>query len=253
MRIRIGITTSGRAEEGCKNTFYSEFYHVPALYVDAVRRAGGLPMLLPPGYQLEDIAALLMPLDAIIVTGGADIAPAHYGGNAQHPQLGTHDAQRDESELALTRHIIRHSTLPALFVCRGMQMLNVALGGTLHEHLDSALHRAPEIGWVQHDIQATQGSILEEAMGTLRATTFSGHHQAVKDIAPELESIATAEDGIVEALAHRHRERVLAVQWHPEKSAAQDASQQRIFNWLVTTARTAALAHQASAASSTSS
>ena len=234
----IGITTGGRVESGA-SSHYKTRYAVPTLYVEAVRRAGGLPLLLPPGEShWQD---WLHVVDAVIVSGGTDIDPLHYGGNREHPQLSPVDPERDATELALTRHLVQSDT-PALFICRGLQMLNVALGGSLTEHIPDIrqpdIHRNAEGLWAFQDCIAEPDSLVARVMGVPHVTTWSGHHQAVKDVAPGLTVSATSPDGIIEALELPSHRWLLAVQWHPEVSAADDPTQQRIFDALVQTART---------------
>ncbi len=120
----IGITTYPRDAEGR--------FHLPADYVDAVRRAGGVPVMLPPGEAAVD--ELIARLDGFVLSGGGDVDPLRYGGDAAHPTIDRVDAERDAFELALARAVVERE-VPALTICRGCQVLNVALGGTLHEHL----------------------------------------------------------------------------------------------------------------------
>ncbi|MEM6530831.1 MAG: gamma-glutamyl-gamma-aminobutyrate hydrolase family protein, partial [Chloroflexota bacterium] len=213
---------------------YDAIENLPSQYVDSVRRAGGLPLMLPPG---DDWRELLDTVDAVIVTGGADVNPAAYNGNVNHPAVQKLVPDRDAFDLALTAHVVKASTMPVLFICRGLQVLNVALGGTLHEHLPDILnkdiHRGSDGGWARHPITAVEGSLLADVMGTREAVTASGHHQAVRDIAPGMEITATAPDGVIEAITVTGRADLIAVQWHPEASAAEDPTQQRLFDWLV--------------------
>jgi putative glutamine amidotransferase len=231
----IGITTGGRSEKTINSIHYDEYYHLPALYVDAVRRAGGLPVLLPPGEP--NWRDWLEVVDAVIISGGADVNPAEYGGNTQHPQLTTLDLERDASEITLARYVAQQKQIPTLCVCRGMQLLNVALGGSLHEHIPDVrkqdIHRGPSGGWAVHKATVDRESLLAQVMGTNEVETYSGHHQAVEVVAPGLQVVASAPDGIVEALELKGHPWLIAVQWHPEVSAASDPTQQAIFDALV--------------------
>ena len=235
----IGITTYGRNERDLANQYYSEFFFVPADYVDAVRRAGGVPMLLPPGET--NWQRWLDVTDGIIVTGGSDIHPARYGGNAEHPNLTIHDLQRDETEIALVQELVTDVHKPTLYICLGAQVLNVALGGTLHEHVPDVvgedIHRSPEGFWANQPLRAEPGSQLAQVMGATEVTTTSGHHQAIKEVAVGLKVVAEAADGIIEALQVSEHPWALAVQWHPEKTAAFDPTQQALFDQLVQAAR----------------
>jgi putative glutamine amidotransferase len=229
----IGITTGGRHEHKVISKYYDEYEHVAALYVDAVRLAGGVPLLLPPGDDWRDA---LDAVDGVIVTGGVDVHPAHYGGDAHHPHVKALAPERDTSELALARHLAGESNLPALFICRGLQVLNVALGGTLHEHIpdvrETDMHRSADGTWTRHAVQVEERSQLADAMGAAHVETYSGHHQAVKQIGDGLRVTATAPDGIIEGLEQPGRAGMIAVQWHPEKSAVTDPTQRRLFGWL---------------------
>ena len=237
MKPIIGLTTCGRNERPLKNEYYDDFYYIPADYVDAVRRAGGVPILLPPGES--DWQRWLDATDGVIVIGGADVNPARYGGNTEHPNLTSLDLERDESELALVKLLVDTPEQPMLCVCRGMQVLNVAMGGTLHEHIpdmvEEDIHRSEEGYWAVQPLKA-EGQ-LADVMGSAEVATYSGHHQAVKDVATGLEVVAEADDGVIEALRVADHPWALAVQWHPEKSAGTDPTQQRIFDQLVEQAR----------------
>lgn len=235
----IGLTTYGRHETDFKTTFYSEWFAIPTHYVDAVRRAGGVPILLPPGESNWD--AILNILDAVIVIGGGDIHPENYNGNSTHPQIARLDPERDASELALVKKLAGERSLPTLCICRGMQVANVSLGGTLHEHVEDVveedIHRGVDKGWTVQTLKADPGSLLAEIMGATEVATYSGHHQALKDLGEGLQVTATAEDEIIEAVELSGHPWFIGVQWHPEVSAVEDATQQRIFEELVKTAR----------------
>lgn len=235
----IGLTTYGRYERDISNEYYDHFYLIPTEYVDAVRRAGGVPILLPPGEM--NWQRWLDATDAIIVIGGADIHPGTYGGNPEHPNLTQFDVERDKSEIALVRMLVDDATQPLLCICRGMQLLNVALGGTLYEHIpdvvDEDIHRNKTGYWANQPLVANADSKLAAVMGTTEVTTTSGHHQAVKKVADGLEVTAKAADGIIEALEVSDHPWALAVQWHPEKTAHIDPTQQRLFDELVAAAR----------------
>jgi putative glutamine amidotransferase len=231
----IGITTYGRYENDFRTTHYSEWFAIPTLYVDVVRRAGGVPVLLPPGES--DWDAILDTVDAVVVIGGGDIDPENYGGNSSHPRLIRIDVERDASELALVELLLRESSLPTLCICRGMQVANVALGGTLHEHVPDVvkddIHRAADKGWTVQPLQAHPDSRVAAIVETTDVATYSGHHQAVKELGDGLQVTATAEDGIIEAVEMPAHPWFVCVQWHPEVSAAEDPTQQRIFEALV--------------------
>ena len=153
-RPAIGITSGGRSEGYIQSRHYREFYSTPAPYVDAVRRAGGVALLIPPGEAWEDVLPLL---DGVIVTGGTDIDPAEYGGDRQNAHILPADAERDASELSLVRHLLAERERPLLCICRGLQVLNVAAGGTLHEHIpdihDEDIHRDEAGLWAMQEVR----------------------------------------------------------------------------------------------------
>jgi putative glutamine amidotransferase len=223
---RIGITTYGRNEQG-KLT-------LGARYVECVRRAGGLPLLIPPGEpQLEEALA---GFDGIVMCGGPDLDPKLYGGRA-HPEVYGLDPERDASDLELARLLVEQR-IPALCICRGLQVLNVAHGGTLVEHLPDEVglrvrHSGAERAYVPHAVQLAPGSRLAALLGRTSIEPASSHHQAVRAPAPGFDVVARAEDGTIEALEHREHERLIAVQWHPEYTAHEDALQQRLFDELL--------------------
>lgn len=234
----IGLTMYGRGERYIRYGYYDEYYFIPADYVTAVRRAGGVPMLLPPGER--NWQRWLDVTDGIIVIGGADVNPEQYGGDAAHPNLTELDSERDESEIRLVQELVEIEQQPFLAICRGMQVLNVAMGGTLYEHIPDTLaediHRGDGgKGWAVQPLTAT--GKMAEVMGSAEVTTYSGHHQAVKQVADGLDVVATAADGIIEALQVSDHPWAFAVQWHPEKSAESDPTQQRLFDELVAQAR----------------
>ncbi|TWU14629.1 putative glutamine amidotransferase [Symmachiella macrocystis] len=226
----IGITTYGR-DEGNRFT-------LPGEYVDAVRRAGGIPLLIAPGEsQVDDVLAIL---DGLVLAGGGDLCPTLYGGS-MHESIYMVDSERDNSELELARTIIK-AGFPTLAICRGAQLVNIALGGNLHEHLpdvvgEEILHRLPPREPVEHQVTIDADSRLAAAMGETDVSTASWHHQAIRDVAPALTVTARAPDGTIEAVEAREHPWLLAVQWHPELTAARDAHQQRLFNALVETAQ----------------
>jgi putative glutamine amidotransferase len=229
----IGITTSARTETG--------HFRLSTSYVDAIRRAGGIPILLPPGEPFQE--ELLERLDGLILSGGGDVDPAYYGGRP-HPTMFSIDAERDESELALVQQLVARGT-PALCICRGAQVANVALGGTLVEHLpdevgEAVIHRAaPEAPAALHTVNVEPDSRLAEVMGQNEVRPVSWHHQAARDVAPDLRVVAQAADGTIEALEMPSHPWLIALQWHPEITAGDDPSQQRIFEALVAAAAVA--------------
>jgi len=237
-RPRIGLTTYGRDERN-RFTLYAE-------YVDGVRRAGGLALLLPPGE--DDVSGWLDLLDGVVLSGGGDVAPELYAG-AAHPAVGRVDAERDRTELAVTREVLERG-LPTFCICRGLQVLNVALGGTLIEHLPDyegdegvrsaaspVVHRGADESQVLHPVRLDEGSLVARVSGTSVVTPVSWHHQAIGRLGRGLAVTGRAADGVIEAVELAAHPWLLAVQWHPELSAASDPDQQRLFDGLVAEAR----------------
>jgi putative glutamine amidotransferase len=222
----IGITTYARNEE---NKF-----ELPAAYIDAVRRAGGIPLLLTPGE--ERWQTLLSHLQGLVFTGGGDIDPQHYGGQP-HEAIYMVDRERDASELALGQAAVEHG-IPTLAICRGAQVLNVTLGGTLYEHLPDAIgealaHRAPPREPTHHAVTVSAESRLAAVVQELEFTCVSWHHQGLREVAESFHIVARTPDGAIEAVEMRDHPWLIGVQWHPEITAAEDATQQRLFDGLI--------------------
>lgn len=231
----IGLTTSGYQEKQTVSLHYDHHYAIPKEYIDSVTRAGGIPLLIPPNDN--DWKTLWSVLDGIIVTGGTDIDPQYYNGDVRNSKIHADASERDVAEIALIQYAVATKDKPVLCVYRGMQVLNVALGGTLHAHIpdirEPDIHRNEEGLWTQHDCYVDAESQLARIMGTESVNTYSGHHQAVNHVVDGLQVVATAPDGIIEALTYRDHPWLVGVQWHPEKSAATDRTQQRLFDELV--------------------
>ena len=191
-------------------------------YITAIQRAGGLAVMIPPDGQLaEDPDAMLDLLDGLILAGGNDIDPACYGADP-HPETRHTLPERDRSELALTRRAVERD-MPVLGICRGMQLINVAFGGTLTQHLPDELgheeHRRTPGSFddSDHDVRLTPGSLAARAAGEELHGTKSHHHQGVATVGAGLEVTGhSVLDDLPEALEAPGRRFVLGVQWHPE-------------------------------------
>jgi putative glutamine amidotransferase len=191
-------------------------------YVDAVQRAGGLALMLPPDPHLvEDPSQVLELIDGLLLAGGADIDPGAYGEKPGPETVGT-VPERDAFEIALTRAAIERD-LPLLGICRGMQLINVALGGTLLQHLpdhfDHEDHRRVigSFDGSEHEVSVSEGTLARRVLGEARHTSRSHHHQGVDRVGDGLEVSATAVmDGLAEAIELPDSQFVLGVQWHPE-------------------------------------
>ena len=236
-RPRIGVAGYTRSSDGQTRT------GVGVSYINAVLVAGGLPIILAPELSPEETVDLFNACDGLLLTGGEDVEPARYGAKA-HPKLGTTDPRRDANELALISDA-RARELPILAICRGIQVLNVAFGGTLVQDLPS---QRP--GKIDHDnhgarnshahsIIVNDGTRLAEILGTLRMNANSFHHQAVDQPGKGLLVTAKAPDGVIEGMESADPDEwIVAVQWHPEELAPDvEAPDLKLFQALIRAAR----------------
>jgi putative glutamine amidotransferase len=210
----------------------------PDVYVDAILRAGGMPALIPwtRDTSVEDI---LERFDGLLLIGGGDVEPARYGAPSHQSVYGV-DPLRDEFEIGLARKAATEE-LPVMAVCRGIQLVNVAFGGTLHQHLPDLpglhSHGRPqeEEPWVDHEVKVSESSRIAEATGRATLIGRASHHQGIDRVGEGLSAVAWTDDGVVEAI-EADRGWVVGVQWHPEQTAADDPAQQALFDALVTRA-----------------
>jgi putative glutamine amidotransferase len=184
---------------------------VPAAYTASVARAGGMPIAIPP---LPGSTELLDLLDGLVFTGGPDLSPSLYG-QEPHPETAGISDERDRAELGLIQEALRRD-MPVLGICRGMQLLNVALGGDLHQHLGSETHKGPPGRYTFHDVTVEPGTRLADVLGA-QTRTHSCHHQAPDRLGAGLRVSARAEDGTVEAVEQPAARFALGVLWHPEE------------------------------------
>ena len=227
MRPLVALTTYPPNE--------ADRYELPAPYIAAVRQAGGRAVLVTPGE--DDVADLLATVDALVLTGGGDIDPARYAGPA-HRAIERVDTDRDTLELSLAEAVLATS-VPTLAICRGMQVVNVAAGGSLHVHLpdvvgDRVAHRSDPPGPVPHVVVVDESSLVADLMQSESVAPMSWHHQAIAVVGDGFRVVATAPDGTIEAIEHESHPWLAAVQWHPEKLAS-DTSE-RIFAAFVSAA-----------------
>jgi putative glutamine amidotransferase len=223
-------------------TFYDRAWCPPSFghrqtYVDAILRAGGAPLLIPPVTDEATLRVLYERLDGVLLAGGGDIEPAHYG-DAPHEKLGTTDRLRDSAELPMARWAVADGK-PVLGICRGVQVLNVALGGTLYQdipsQIDTGIHHNrsyEQEDWTHlaHEMTIAPGSRLRELLGVERMPINSLHHQSVRAIAPGLRAVAWAPDGVIEALEGTGEGFLVGVQCHPEAlQASADPRWQAVF------------------------
>ncbi len=207
----VGVTTY--AEPARWGVWEEPAMLLPRTYADLVAAAGGVPVLLPP---LPAAAGAVDRLDAVVLAGGADVDPARYGA-APHPRTDRPRTDRDAAELAVLRRALDRG-VPVLGICRGLQLLNVALGGSLHQHLPDVVghdghNPAPAVfGAVEVALTGRTAALLGE-----RVTVRCHHHQAVDRVGAGLAVTGRAADGTVEAMELAGHPFVLAVQWHPEQ------------------------------------
>jgi len=235
-RPTVGITASLETVRYA-GIWEDEAAMTPRSYADAVQRAGGRPLvLLPDASDAGDPAGLLGLLDAVIVTGGAgDVDPARYG-QPRHPETQPDAPLRDEYELALVRGAAERG-VPVLGVCRGMQVVNVAFGGSLEQHLPDVVghdrHRGEPGAFADHEVRLAPGSSAARAVGDERTGVKSYHHQGVREVGRGLRATAWAvEDDTVEAVEDEGGRFLLGVLWHPEED-----EESRLIEALVNEAR----------------
>jgi gamma-glutamyl-gamma-aminobutyrate hydrolase PuuD len=211
---------------------------LPRGYCDALERAGAIPVLLPPvSLEPSDAATMLAGMDGLVLAGGADVDPSLYG-QEPHPSVYGSNISLDRFEMALAESALERDA-PILAICRGHQLLNVLLGGTLDQHITDRPGVEPHGdpgsgpgGGIDHAVTIESSTQLAEALGTVRCTVRSHHHQAVADLAPKAVATAWSDDGVLEGYELQEGW-VVSVQWHPETTAADDPVQQRLFDSLV--------------------
>ena len=234
MRPLIGIACHAdfRQESGrpvyCNNRTYSH----------AIEHVGGIPILIPMLHDMNALETLLARLDGILFSGGVDIAPARYH-EEPHTKLGRTSEELDEFELMLAQRALQED-MPLLGVCRGMQLLNVALGGTLYQDLVTEYagsfdhcHQDKPRNTIIHDVFVEAGSRMETALGTRRVNVNSLHHQAVKQPGKGVLITGRAEDGVAELMEVPSHRFVLAAQCHPEEIYMKESAFANLFSAFV--------------------
>ena len=208
-------------------------------YSHAVARAGGAPLLIPNLTDKTLLRTLYDLLDGLLLSGGEDIDPAYYS-EPRHEKCGPVSPDRDQVELTLTRWAMDDGK-PLLAICRGIQVLNVALGGSLYQDIQAQVRGANKHDWrpgypsnrLSHTVIVTPQTHLAHILETTSLPVNSMHHQAIKEVAPGLTVTARAPDNIIEALEAEEHPFAIGVQWHPEELADNDIGAQRIFDALV--------------------
>lgn len=211
---RVGLTTY--RERAAWTVWNQPSDLLPIGYADAVATAGGIPLLLPPA-DPGRAAATVETLDGLVLSGGADIDPERYGARP-HPQTGPIRDDRDNWEIALVQAALGRD-IPILAICRGIQVLNVALGGDLIQHLPDVVGNSDHCETFgkmgRHDVRLAETGIIGGILGN-RATVATHHHQAVDNLGSGLIPTGWAADGIIEAVERAKSTWVVGVQWHPE-------------------------------------
>lgn len=209
-------------------------------YLHCLRSAGALPVIVPLGLAESSLHDLFDRLDGVLLAGGGDLAPEAYGQTPPHPAVREVNPARDEAELNITRWAAA-ADVPLLGICRGHQVVNVALGGTLIMDIPTQVKttinhhtgRTKPLGAVAHNVTISPDSHLAAILNTTEIGTNSRHHQAIDRPAEGLRITAHAPDGVIEAAEHPDRHFLLAVQWHPENMCADDPAMQALFTAFV--------------------
>jgi putative glutamine amidotransferase len=233
----IGLTTYSRPAQFGDDQVELNGLTFP--YIDAIRLAGGIPLLIPHGAEETELRSLVGRLDGLILPGGEDVDPREYG-KVEIPECGRIDRRRDRLELSLARIAIEKQ-LPMLAICRGHQVLNVALSGTLWQDLSTQLPESQphscfhleKQNLLAHEVELVAGSLLHAIFGVERIGTNSSHHQAIRELAPGLVITGRAPDGVVEAVEMPAHPFALGLQWHPERMVLDHPRMLRPFEALV--------------------
>ena len=236
-RPLIGLTSGRHLEPAERGRMQDVVAGCSIAYVREVERAGGTPLILPVTTDPATVERAIASLDGLLLTGGGDVDPVLLGEDP-HPRVRLVDPERDATEVAAIRAAVREGA-PILGICRGIQILNVALGGKLIQHIDEGRPGAvchsqhSVVPGPSHPIDVVAGSLLAGLVGEGRHWVNSHHHQAVGELAPGLVATARASDGIVEAVESSEGKPILGVQFHPERTAEKDPESRAFFRWLV--------------------
>lgn len=228
----IGIGTDVRSPQGTRESAFTYL-----TYVDSLRRAGAVPVLIPP--QPENAADIVDGLDGLLLAGGDDCDPAIYGEEC-HPSVEPMDPRRQNNDLSLAR-AARERGIPTLGICLGLQVMNVAAGGTLMQDINSSMETEIEHASVpedraRHDVILELGTRLSDIIGERELNVNSSHHQAIKSVGDGLRITALAPDGVVEGLEDPRHPFYVGVQWHPEDMRGEESASS-IFKAFVEAAR----------------
>lgn len=236
----VGITSFCDCE---KNKKYDK---VRCSYINAVYRAGGLPVIIPPFDNNEHLEKYIDLIDVLVLSGGDDINPSFYGED-KLPDLSNIDENRDRWEIAFFKKAYELD-MPILGICRGMQVINVSLGGTLYQDIDYQLNcdsphlpvnliKKKNLEYVNHRINILEDTKLEKILCSKELLVNSHHHQAIKDIGSGLKVAAYSECGIIESIENEDKKFLLGVQWHPEDLIDDFSCFNNLFKALISAAR----------------
>lgn len=223
---------------GISSNVHGESIGATNPYINAVRNAGGVPIVLPCDTCEANIEVMLSNLDGIVLTGGEDVDPRYYGEEAI-PEMGTIVAERDVFDLALARLALKRN-IPMLGICRGCQVINVAFGGTLYQDIPAQLGIAPDVHKSltggprpKHMATIARDSELYKIFNADTVCINSSHHQSVKDVCEGAKIVAWSADGIIEAFEMYPKRKVLCVQFHPEGYDEETIKMRSIFDFFI--------------------
>ncbi len=228
----IGISCSYDQKEGR--------FFLPEAYCEAVVKSGGFPVILPGTGGIKSVRPYFAAIKGLILAGGGDVDPVHFNEEPQ-PGLGEITPDRDRFEIMLIKAALKKN-LPVLGICRGAQVLNVACGGTVIQHIASGVKKplkhfqsAPR-WYPTHEIAIVDSSRLAKIIGTKAARVNSFHHQAVRQPAPGFTACARSSDEVIEAIEHPGYRFVIGVQWHPECMVDKDKNSAQLFREFIAAA-----------------
>lgn len=213
--------------DGAKNSYWM----LPG-YIKMLEEAGATPIILPLTADRKELDCLFNMCGGFLLTGGQDVSPSLYG-EKKSPLCGETNDERDMMDSYILKRAVE-ADKPALGICRGIQLMNAAFGGTLYQDLPYEYgtkvnhHMSPPYDRAVHSVNVVKGSLLYKIIGKERIGVNSYHHQAVKDLSPAFKAAAISEDGLIEGIAMENKKFVLGVQWHPEFSYLTDENSKKI-------------------------
>ncbi len=219
-------------------------YGLMPSYTQAIRKAGGVPVLIPLGLDYAELEVLFEKIDGLLIPGGGDVDPRNYRGDPDHPTLRGVDEMRDETELALIRRAVARKK-PMLAICRGLQIFNVAMGGSLWEDIESEMPGAMphdyylrhERNYLAHEVIIEPASFLAHTLQSETVAVNSLHHQGIRQLAPQLCAAGHSADGLVEAIEAPDHPYAIGVQWHPENLLQVAPPMLNLFTGLIAASR----------------